>query len=1336
MSEEFETVGALAVEEEFEPVAREEPIKYKDIKWTKASETEETDFETVGEVDTKSVYAEERNDSFGIPRFYDPVDSEFAMQTEADLAQKTGFFGKLQYVNELGKDFGKGFTHFVATLPEAFGVLIKEKGEVLQETPDVKGLKTILIPFLFQKGKKLLAEKTQFDEALIKSGQNIIDQNKEFVKKLNLELPASSNRVQRFAFDLGAGFGSLGASIGTAVVTKNPALSALFFGYLQKSSIYKEAKQKGLSALEAKKVSDLAGAAEAGLEFVGLHVFLGAAKTSKAITRIAIRSAEEAIQEASQTLAEETITNLRGIRKTKVIDIAKRTAYSASIGALIGAPVATVVTFAEQSGVKKDLKNLGLDEKQADAFVEKLIERQIEEGLINETANIINKETDPLSADPEATQEIVNETVKKVEAAPEIEFGTLEEAIRGDFGTFLEARKKEVAKIEKVVEEKDVVIEAKEERVRVLSEKQEAIKTVREGFRTKQLTQEQLKQELISIAKERLELKDRGKFLSAVKNIKTELDLQKQIDRIEKLVSQRDVREFKGKIKKVLQRSKPMSQAGKPVGKFTPEIQRILDQGREAIKLTQAQADEMLNSMQRALREDEIPTPEQALQNRILSMMAGLENKNPQELSDILFDLEALTTEGRAVSSLGKLAQQERRIQMRERAFEVIEGDRPPDPKRIKTFREKLIKKLSTLKIGQSMTGWDDLMDILSQDDKTSKEGESDLNKMADVFPNETSEKKGVRIASQEIVKDALNSFGFTKERQVFNRLHQDSQIQNLGTFVNTAGKEVTLELSKAEARKRWMEFQDPTLQETLTLPEGNAYSPEMIKALETFLTAEDKLFAEAQLKFYRQFYKRINKTYSRIYGIDLPFNDFYSPISRKIGREQVADAFLRDIEFRLSVATGSLKARKENVLPLREMSDIQVLQKHIIEMEHFINWADKVRDLNTIFGDKEIRELIADKFGPDTMQLVDKFIVDFTRGGLDKARAHERSFDRFRRRFTVSVLAIKPVSLAVKQMVSIVAYADFVTLTEYATGLASFVKNPLAAVKPLLKSELLKARGPNITRDIKDAMNSEEFRLFQKKPSFKNAMLFSNRMGDLGAILMGGSIVYRAAIKQGQSKDQAMETFERATAKTQQSADLSQLSDWQRGNTFAKLFTMFTSSQNQYFRIELGAVRNLIKKRIGPKEFAKKMLIYHVLLHQMFQLAANFGKWDEKDQLRALILGSLNGVFVIKDVLDNIFRALLGQRIFDNPLSALGFVTEIGRSLTKIDFEDIELEEVLEALKDLSEDAVGPLTGLPIKQVFNTYEAVQDILDDELASGLLKLAGWSPWTVEKQLEE
>lgn len=1434
--------------ESAKPVDSQENQKNSSFDWSSARAVEDSQ---------NSVYLPEKDRAYNMPSTVDAQEADFLTKTQFETKSPTEFFGMVAL--DLGKsaikNMAKGLAaHIVSSPTETVGGLIQEYGENMgKKTPTSEALNFFLPGqrHLF----KLLADHTKIDEGIAELGKKIIAKSQSTVKNLNLQ--KGDGKVGGFFHDVGQGVGSLFSAIGLTMVTKNLSAASAYFGFLQKSQVYQEARKAGKDSVDSSTISNLAGMAESGLEFIGNKFFFSAMAGSSRMARVSKRIASEAMQEMSQQAAEESITQSSGVRQKDIEGAVGRTLYAGVIGAVVAAPT----SIAADAPINRISKLVDAQMKQDQVpneirpIIKKNIMKSIEGGLAQNIAqDLFSKETSPLSESPIEGKKVAefiqeknsqfdflyelkaetqnnindsknpndvlvpaqadNQAIQKEQAQGRLanldskisnidsEINYLNKQVESDLAlrkkdlknsikeaqanldlrvaegkptqsirskilslqdklNAIEPSKKIIDKINKLSNKRDVF---DEERARLVTEQKisaspkeditikakvladlgvsinkASIQSFQKGAELgRRVTEDTIKaaqSDLVNmIQKSGLEAKDKAKFLTTIKNTNDFKKLSKAIPRVNQkianLMESSRRSQLRESIKTLLSSIKPVSQSGKPVGKFTADVQEVLETMKQAFSLKKDEARARLEAnISRYEDTSQIPDASIALENAILGIVADYSGTSSDFMEQVLFELQTVKETGLLGKYLKDMARADLYHNLRQDALEAIVGDKPVSKTKIKGKLDKLQEKLSFAV--HTNTGWDDVLDFLSQDDSVSRQMQSKLNKIADVFKTQNNEKQGIIDQQEKIIKMAKEAFGFESEKDLLAKFKEDSKKVNLGIFKNSAGEDVVLNISKAEARKIWMEYLDPTLEETFFHEKGNAYTPAMLDAIHDFMTTEDLDFVNAQIDFYRTYYERINETYSRIYGINLPFNPYYSPISREVSREAPSDAFLRDQGYRASVANGSLKTRISNIRPLRVQSDVDVMQRHISEMEHFINWADKMRELNAIFGDGQIRKTIEDKYGNGMTRVVDSFLQSFTQGGLNSRIALDGFANYIRIAYTQSVLAIKP-ALTAKQMVSMFAYAENIPTKEFANGVIDFLKNPIENAKVLNASTLLKERGQNITRDISDATKSEEFSFFRKNPSFRNMLLISTRIGDRGAILLGGWSIYRYHINQGLSHSEALEKFERATASAQQSSDISQLSMWQRGSAFTKLFTMFMSSQNQYLRKEINALRNIQKGRISGKDFAKTMAIYHFILPMLFQFVADAFKWKKDSQMRSAIMGSLNGAFILKDLIDMSIKKLTGEHIFGTVTLLDRLMQDAGKSIG--DFYEFLDSPSMETFFDLVKSSAqigGEVTGLPGKQVFDMAEGTQDILNGDFSKGTLKLTGWSPYVVE-----
>ena len=375
-----------------------------------------------------------------------------------------------------------------------------------------------------------------------------------------------------------------------------------------------------------------------------------------------------------------------------------------------------------------------------------------------------------------------------------------------------------------------------------------------------------------------------------------------------------------------------------------------------------------------------------------------------------------------------------------------------------------------------------------------------------------------------------------------------------------------------------------------------------------------------------------------------------------------------------------------------------------------------------------------------------DKFSAFFSNKLLTKIRAN----------YAKSVLSLKP-ALMIKQLTSFPAYWEHMSAADFVTGLADFITHPKQAIEILGNTTLMNTRGTDIIRDFAEISKMDILK-GKKGIKWSDAMMLNIKLGDRGAIYMGGWALYKAELKknlaQGMdeetAKAKALEKFERITDETQQSGRLSQQSYWQ-SNPALRMFTMFQSSQNQYLRKEIGAVRGMLTGRMDKKQALKTLFIFHVLLPCLFQFASDGFDWDKEAQLRAAVLGSLNGIFILSNLLEKLYDATINRAVFDKkPQYGAGRLAvreiipywasaeDLAKELEKIAEGDVDLTDMAEAFEAFSKVAkpVGELSGVPLKYPLDVIKNFGNYAEEgEYGKEALLYLGWSPYALRDKDE-
>lgn len=829
---------------------------------------------------------------------------------------------------------------------------------------------------------------------------------------------------------------------------------------------------------------------------------------------------------------------------------------------------------------------------------------------------------------------------------------------------------------------------------------------------------------------------DTAKFITDVKNLQSTKQLADRLpkirNKIDKLVDVSIKKDVYAKLKNELKKTKVKKQAGKPVGKFTPELQIVFDTLRDITKLSKKDASEQLN---KRLESDSIPSPIEALENQVLAIVAdeGISSIDSLNTLDEVLNAISSAREGKRV---GKIAKAIYIQDTKDELVNLIGGIKDVGAKKARRAMNKFFKNIEETFIAQN-GAWETKLRFLFQ--SSDKAG---VNEMIDKLhlTNETrSFETGKADMLNNFNKRAMKAFDLKTDRQVMKRLQIDDTVTiDLGKFTFSDGVQRNLELTKAQIRKRWMEMQDPQLREVLANPQSNAYTEDIFQTIENSMNESDIRFAQAELDFYQEYYARINEKYKELYGVNLPKVEFYSPIKREFASEET-DEFLKGILYRGGIAQGSLKSRSPSIRRLTDLSDVQALYSHIQEMEYFIAYANKVALLNSVIRNPQTQKAMSDSFGDTIKKTINSDLDYFANRGANISIAGEALYRTLVRNFGFAQLAIKT-QIGLKQVVSFPAYAEDVKTADFIAGLAKFSTNPKKALEIMSSSELWKNRGIGLDKDFQDMMSDKNFlNLLAKYPTVTNMMMIPIKYGDKGAILIGGYAHYYAKIKAGATHEEAIKSFERRTALTQQSTDPDQLSELQRSNSLVRSMVQFMSSPNALMRAEYNAILEYRRGRTSSAELAKSMFLFHILIPNLFTYVANGFTWDDEDQLAASMLGSLNGILIFGQVIEAMVSAGVKGDYFAPKVRHVGTSVDLILKASKT-IEDATIEDFLNGNKSISKmlDGVGGLFGVPLKTLHNQIVGINEGInassdDDVIKSGALIL-GYSPYIIDKKI--
>ena len=536
------------------------------------------------------------------------------------------------------------------------------------------------------------------------------------------------------------------------------------------------------------------------------------------------------------------------------------------------------------------------------------------------------------------------------------------------------------------------------------------------------------------------------------------------------------------------------------------------------------------------------------------------------------------------------------------------------------------------------------------------------------------------------------------------------------------------------------------------------------------------KEFADWQVNtLFPLLYEHYNAAYKDIYRTQMPYNVNYAGmVYRKDVEPEGIDLLAGSAQYHNSVTANSTKGRTDNNLAIKEVDGTDALFTYMRDMEYFAAYSRPVTDINKLFSNESIKKTIKNIYGEKTNEVIEVMIRKIANNGMAKSDEKlSKAVDIMQSAFIFSRLGINPV-VTLKQLTSAVTYASDI-------GYATWMKNAAVSrlfgnqgVKEIWKeikdnSVYLQDRDTkSITKSIEayseskmvEAMPDGKVLSAENKESLINVLMYTTRIGDKGAIYLGGVpnyVYYKKQFKKKnpdatdqQAIDFAITKFERDTKRTQQSTDLQDRDYFQSKNSFYRAMNMFLTTPRQYLRREVYAIREFYrllssggKEGKGRKrDHARTFFTYHVVMPVFFQYVANgfpglLADWDEedtKDLVSAAILGNLNALFLAGEVAVNTKDLIIGKPWSFAQARNLPILTQafaVGKAVKKwLSIKD-EAKKDLYFYKMLAE--IGNSTGLPAAQLKKIYNNANKLIEggEDPGKVILRLFNFSDYQIE-----
>lgn len=883
-------------------------------------------------------------------------------------------------------------------------------------------------------------------------------------------------------------------------------------------------------------------------------------------------------------------------------------------------------------------------------------------------------------------------------------------------------------------------------------------------------------------------------------NDATVKNIDSVIAKVEKFVIEQNIRDLNVKVSNLLDISRyTKTQAGKKVAKKidseTLERVKYINKNILSNKATAEQIDEKNAELNREFNEISAKTDltvADVQRMSDISIITGYNNSLQMDNQDAtkVTQLDSVIAQLEGVIEYGssqlaeRIAEQKRET---DRIFEVgykavtgtdidlsaenanqvledkdFEFEYRKERKRLRSKLSNLLSKIGT-SIKESMFGTAEALDGL-MDKINILPAELFGGDLQEEFTNKIDEAtrtfKERRMMAETTIKDKLvELYG----KRWVNESRKNRDTINTGIYINEAAKkkDMPIMLSQNQMAYYYNQYKDPANRASF----ANTFGPEYERVMEEMTNKLDpkvKQLADWQVdEFYPSLYKYYNDAYKKIYNADMPWNQFYAGILYRKGETiEPLDLLADKTIYNTAVGANSTKSRVQNNNKIEGMDMVDVMATYINQMEYFAAYSQPIREMNTFFKNKYIRNAIETIHNKQTMKFIDAMIEKIANKG-GKQEFGDEFVNALNSTFVTSRIGLSPVVM-IKQLLSIPTYANdigIINWTKYSAKNATQLAKTWKEVRDN-SVYMQDRRNDSILRTIETYKDSDmvEFVPNPTKRWLVDFLMYTTKFGDRTAIMLGGMpnyLYYKdQELKKGKTEQQAIDIairkFERDTKRTQQSADLQDKDYFQTKGAITRALNMFLTTPKQYLRKEIQAVRNLGRMMSKSEKAAKgtftqnfrTFVMYHAFLPVLFQYVALglpgiLREWrddeDDKDLWRAAILGNLNALFLYGEIFAAAGDLLTGKPWAGEQTRTVGLIQSSMNVIKKLKkamtIQDEDKKE--KAQKDAILELVN-MTGAPASTVDRMIQNYKEIgTDDDLGKDIMRVLNYSKYQIE-----
>lgn len=393
----------------------------------------------------------------------------------------------------------------------------------------------------------------------------------------------------------------------------------------------------------------------------------------------------------------------------------------------------------------------------------------------------------------------------------------------------------------------------------------------------------------------------------------------------------------------------------------------------------------------------------------------------------------------------------------------------------------------------------------------------------------------------------------------------------------------------------------------------NSGVTEEMIFAVERKLTDLEKESVHDMFEYYdKNQWIRLNKVYRNIKGKDMGKEESFFPINtlENVGNIEAIEVDIqqRNLFQQTGVPSSFTKERTGGKKAFKNFSFFKTVYKNLNQVEHYISYAETIRDVSKYLRNPNIKNAIITGYGQPIYNVLDQWVKDIAVG---RDRTEGSAIDDFvtalRGNYVMYALGGN-LSTVMKQPASYIQGAEFIGKVNAFRGTVQFLKNPIGLIKFVnSKSTQMKNRSFTQERELREilagrgiAKNFGQKDLSELKQMIKEGSMKPILWADRATVTQLWKGAYDARLAETGSEQKAIEWADKAIRRTQPQARLVDLPDMFRSTPLRKMLTLFRNQPNQNFNLLFESYQKY-KKATGDnkssfKKFSSEIFFYMVV--------------------------------------------------------------------------------------------------------------------------------------------